>query len=293
MRRPIFATLATALSCLSAPCLAEQAPPVANQQPAGQPAPADRGGRPIPADGLSVAVGFAPVFSPAWQGSKDMALSVFPDLRLAYKDAVFASVPDGIGWNAVNRDGWKAGPVVKIRFGRDEDDGGSPFLIAGGSDALRGMGNVSAAGEAGAFVEKRFGRRGAWRVRAEMRHGFGGHEGLLADASAAYRLTAGRSIVSVGPRATFASAPFMRTYFGVDGEQSQRTGLAPYDPGAGIVSYGVGGVLIRPTGRRSAITVFAGFDRLGGEAGRSPLVRERGRRNQFSLGAGYSLRFRL
>ena len=156
-----------------------------------------------------------------------MALSVFPDLRVNYGDTLFASVPDGIGWNAIRRDGWRAGPLVKIRFGRDERNGGSPFLIAGGSDALEGMGNIKAAGEAGGFVEKSFGPRRAWRARAEVRQGFGGHDGVVADLSAAYRTRIGRAIVSVGPRMTLASANFMRTYFGISAAQSARTGLAP------------------------------------------------------------------
>jgi len=114
--------------------------------------------------GWSITIGAAPVLSPAWQGSRDMALSLFPDLRVNYGDTIFASVPDGIGWNAVNRDGWRAGPLAKIRFGRDERNGGSPFLIAGGSDALAGMGDVKSAGEVGGFVEKAFGPRRAWRA---------------------------------------------------------------------------------------------------------------------------------
>src|SRR5690606_32493799 len=129
----------------------------------------------------------------AWQGSRDMVLSVFPDLRVNYKDEIFASIPEGLGWNMVNRDGWKAGPLAKIRFGRDEDRGGSPFLVTGGSDALVGLGDVDAAAELGGFVEKRI---GDWRGRLEVRRGFGGHEGVLADASLAYRLRSGRTIVN-------------------------------------------------------------------------------------------------
>ncbi len=61
------------------------------------------------------------VLGPAWQGSREMALSIFPDLRVNYGETLFASVPDGIGWNATNRDGWRAGPLAKIRFGRNEN----------------------------------------------------------------------------------------------------------------------------------------------------------------------------
>ena len=233
------------------------------------------------------------MFSPAWQGSRDMALSIYPDIRLNYSDEIFASVPEGVGWNMVNRDGWKIGPLAKIRFGRDETKGGSPFLVAGGSDALLGLGDVSAAAELGGFVEKRLGSASPLRARLEVRRGFGGHEGALADGSLSYQVRAGRSIVNIGPRVTLASEDYMQTYFGIDAAQSQRSGLAPYSAGGGLLSYGVSGSMIRPLGQHGAVTVFTGLDRLGGEAGRSPLIRERGRRTQFSVGIGYGYRFSL
>lgn len=100
-------------------------------------------------------------------------------------------------------------------------------------------------------------------------------------------------ILSLGPRATYASEAFTQTYFGIDADQSSRSGLARYEPEGGLLSYGVGGTLIRPLGRSSAITVFTSFERLGDEAANSPLVRDRGRREQVSLGIGYGYRFSL
>lgn len=241
----------------------------------------------------SITVGVAPVVSPAWLGSRDMTVSIFPDLRINYKDVIFASVPDGLGWNAINSDGLRAGPLAKIRFGRDEKSGGSPFVVSGGSDALVGLGDIGAAGEVGGFVEKRFGPAGAWRVRGEVRHGFGGHDGVVADASLSYRIRTGRTTINVGPRATFASRGFNQRYFGIDAEQSARSGLAEHKAKGGLLSYGVGGSLFHPLNQNSAITVFTGLDRLGGSVTASPLIRERGRETQFSVGVGYGWRFGL
>lgn len=243
--------------------------------------------------GWTLSLGIAPVLSPAWLGARDTTLSVFPDLRINYEDTLFASIPEGIGWNAINADGWKAGPVAKVNFGRNEDEGGSPFRISGGSSALRGLGDIGASVEVGGFVEKRFGSDSAWRVRGEIRRGFGGHEGVLADASLTYSLRAGRILVSVGPRASFGSQGFMQTYFGIDASQAARSGLARYEAGGGLISYGLGAVLVRPVGRRGAATLFAGLDRLGTPASHSPLVEQRGRRTQFTLGLGYGWRFSL
>lgn len=239
---------------------------------------------------MNITIGVAPVVAPAWEGSDEMTLSIFPDLRINYKDAIFASIPEGIGWNMVNEDGWKVGPLAQLRFGRDEDQGGSPFVITGGSDALLGLGDIDAAVELGGFVEK---QAGPWRGRVEVRRGFGGHEGVVADGSLVYQLRSGRTILSGGPRATLASSDYINTYFGINAAQSQRSGLASYRAAGGLVSYGIGATVVRPLGRRSALTLFTGWDRLGGEAGQSPLVRERGQRSQFSLGVGYGYRFSL
>lgn len=222
-----------------------------------------------------------------------MALSIFPDLRINYEDKLFASVPEGIGWNAVNRDGWKAGPVARVRFGRDEDNGGSPFQIAGGSDALIGMGDIDASIEAGGFVEKRFGSKRQWEIGARVVRGFGGYEGTVADFSLDYRMRSGGTRASFGPRLTLASGGFMRPYFGIDAEQSLNTGLDQYEPDSGILSYGIGGTLVRPLNRRSAVTVITNIERLGSEAANSPLVRERGQRMQYTVGVAYGFRFGL
>jgi outer membrane protein len=82
---------------------------------------------------------------------------------------IFASIPEGLGWNVLNHDGWKAGPLAKIRFDRDERWGGSPFLITGGSDSLQGLGDVGAVVEVGGFIEK---TSRSLRTRVEVRRGF-------------------------------------------------------------------------------------------------------------------------
>lgn len=243
-------------------------------------------------DGWVLTLGVAPVLSPAWQGSNDVALSLYPDVRVSYRDIVSVSVPEGLVWNVVREGGWRAGPVAAIRFGRREERGGSPFLITGGSDDLRGLGDVNLAGEFGMFAEKQFGER-RWRARAEVRRGVGGHEGVLADFSIAYRGRASRLSYSIGPRLTVASASFMRTYFGIDPAQSQRSGLAQYNPAGGLLSVGAGVSAVRVLNRSSAITLFGGLDYLGPEPADSPLIRERGRRVQGSLGIAYGYRFNL
>lgn len=283
------------ISTLSA---AQPAPGVPNATPpqAGPPPGVMAGGRP-PQKDWTIALGVAPLVAPVWQGSRDTGLSIFPDLRVNYRDDLFLSVPDGLGWNMVNRDGWKLGPLVKLRFGRRENTGGSPFLVTGGSAALRGMGNVGAAGEAGGFAQLSF-AGGKARVRAELRQGFGGHDGLVADTLIGWNDALGglRSgwRYGLGARAAFGDRDFTNVYFGVDPLQSVRTGLAVSRTGNGLVSAGATGSLTRligPFGRDGAVTLFVSHDRLGQTVTRSSLIRERGQAGQTAVGLSYGYRF--
>jgi len=293
MRHLALAPLAPlALALAAAPALAQQGPaPGIPTTIEGQ-----RQMPPKQAD-VMVTIGFAPVLSPVWQGSTDYALSVFPDIRVNYKDDIFFSVPDGLGWNAVNRNDWKIGPLAKLRFGRNEDNGGSPFLVTGGSDALQGMGDVDLAVEFGGFVQKGF-VNNQLRARAEVLQGTGGHEGVVANTNLSWNgMKRDRSLLySAGVRATWASENFTNTYFGVNAVQSAATGLRPFRTGSGLVSAGVNGSLTRPLGRfgrDGALTLFTSYDRLGDVVADSTLIRERGQRGQFTLGLAYGYRFGL
>jgi len=195
-------------------------------------------------------IGAAPLFAPAFRGSDDYA------------------------------------PLIKVRFGRGEEDGGNPFLVTDGSDALLGLGDVRAAGEAGGFVQVVTGRV---QTRFELRQGFGGHDGVVADLTSSLRSgdnwpLVGPVIWSVGPRLTAAGSDFVNAYYGITGQQSADSGLPEYAAGSGLVSVGLTGAVVRPVNPRLAYTLFAGYDRLLGDAADSPLVRERGSANQFSIG---------
>lgn len=280
--------LAAALLVLAPDVCAQSAPLAAPgaQRPAGPP----------PQPTWTLTVGAVPLVAPAWQGSRDYALSIFPDIRVAYKDVAFASVQEGFGINVINRDGWKIGPIARLRFGRRESTGGSPFLVTGGSEALRGFGNIGLAGEFGGFVQYSpagsLGRRVA--LRAEVRQGTGGHDGVVAEPSIRFADRAGPFRWSLALRSTFASAKYTQVYFGVTPEQAARAGLPAYRTGSGLVSAGLGGTLTRPLGKRDqhgALTLLAGYDRLGNVVADSTLIRERGRRDQFTLGLAYGYRF--
>ena len=240
--------------------------------------------------GNALTIGAAAVFvsAPVFSGSRTQNWALVPDIRFNYRDAVFASFPDGLGWNAVNHDGWKLGPLFKLRLGRTEDGKGSLLSISGQTDALMGMGDVPAAGEVGGFAQYIWQK---FRARAEVRQGFGGHDGVVADTVIDYSDDNGWLYYGAGVRATFGDERFTNVYYGVDAAQSAATGLPAYHTGSGLVSAGITGFMLMPVSKRSGITLFGGYDVLSDVVADSSLIRERGQRGQLYLGLAYGMRF--
>ena len=249
------------------------------QQPSGQ------------QDDWKITLGVGTMYKPAFLGSKDYQAMAFPDIKIEYKDRFFASL-FGIGYKVISNDVWSAGPIVKLDFGRTENDD-NPFRIAGDkTNALRGLGNVDATVELGGFVEYNI---GPFAYQLELRQGVGGHQGFIVETGFDLRgfiEKSGKPIMySFGPRATFADANYNNAYFGINQRQSVNSGLARYDAAAGVVSYGIGGFAVVPITDTLSLSVFGGYDRLANEVADSPLIKKRGDPNQFMGGLRFSYAF--
>ncbi|WP_300295445.1 MipA/OmpV family protein [Ferrovibrio sp.] len=223
-------------------------------------------------------IGAGAMLAPSYLGSDDYDIDALPLFDLRYADRVFLSTRDGLGANLLSSSRWRAGPVIKYRFGRDQDD----------DDALRGLGDVDPAGEAGGFVH--YDLR-PFKLGAEIRQGFGGHEAVIGDMFVTWstRLT-DSLMLTAGPRATVASKDFTQTYFGIDAGQAARSGYRPYDPDGAYVSYGLGATLTYKLTDQLSLGGFAGIDRIAGDAADSPIVDQAGSATQARLGLtlGYS-----
>jgi outer membrane scaffolding protein for murein synthesis (MipA/OmpV family) len=240
-----------------------------------------------------VDVGTALVYAPDYLGADSYSTQLLPDLRVSYQDTFFASVPEGIGYNLINRNTLKAGPIAKINFGRDED-GDSPFRLSGSTNDLNGLGDIDTSLEIGGFAEHRLPLvEGSINSRFELRQALGGHEGLLAEVSINYAHRKGSVWYSFGPHLTWGNNNYNQAFFGIDAFQSIRAGLANYTANSGIVSVGFGGIAGITLTPSMSFTAFAALDRLGHEATSSPLITERGTQTQANLGFGLSYRFNL
>jgi outer membrane protein len=244
-----------------------------------------------------IQVGVGALYGPAFLGSKDYQLRAGPNIEVRYKDRFFFSVIDGLGFDLLQTDHVRAGPIVKIQQKRRQS-GKTMFVIAGDrTDALLGLGDVSLTAEAGGYVEY---SSGGFAAKIEVRKGIGGHDGVIAELGARYttelmglKIDDRSVILSVGPRAALVDDKYNQSYFGIDAGQSARSGLARFDAKAGLLSYGAGGAVVIPLTSNLRAAWMFGFDRLAGDAGKSPLVRDRGSRNQATVGLGLTYRFGL
>jgi MipA family protein len=245
------------------------------------------------APGWEATAGAGVMVAPAYTGADEYQLSAVPDISVKYEDKFFASVHDGVGYNVVNTTGGlRAGPIARYDWGRDED--GERFLRLSGdkSDDLRGLGDVDGAPELGGFVA--YDITPSLTAEGEIRQAIGGHEGLVSDMGVNYHTQLGGFPMpvyfSAGPRMKLASADYNEAYFGIDAGQSTASGMPAYTPDGGVVSYGFGSSVTVPVSKRIRTTAFAGYDRLGDEPGDSPLVEDRGSRNQGMVGlsVGYA-----
>ncbi len=229
----------------------------------------------------SLTLGALGAANPDYEGSNDYGFLGAPLIDLRYRDLFFLSSRDGLGVSVIRVGGFSAGPLLRYRFGRDQDD----------NDALRGLGDVGGTVEGGLFARY---QAGPWVALVNAAQGLngGGHRGATVHASLGYggRLAEDWRF-SLGPSVTWASGNYMQTYFGIDQQQSANSGYAVYDADAGFKDVGFGGTVSWRFWRTAAVTAIAEVKQLLGDAADSPIVDQAGSATQAFVGLAVSYRF--
>ncbi len=192
----------------------------------------------------------------------------------------FGAPDDSFGIGLISSDKFSAGPAAKIQSGRKDSEVGAP------------VGKVSTTIEAGAFAQ--FEPSESMRLRGELRKGIGGHEGLVGSIGADLVSRDGdKYLFSIGPRLLFSDGRYQRAFFGVSPEAALASGLAPYRPGGGIYAAAATSSVRYSLGSDWGLFGYARYERLLGDARKSPIVRELGSPNQYSAGIGVSRTFTI
>jgi MipA family protein len=225
-------------------------------------------------------VGLGAQVTPAYPGADEIRFGPFLNVDIARGGTPFAfEAPDeSFAIAVINTRGLGIGPALNIQGSRTNSDVGTP------------VGKVSTTVEAGGFVQTFV--TPAFRLRAELRRGLGGHDGFIGEVSADFVARDGdKYVFSIGPRVTLTNARYQRAYFGVDPAQAAATGLPGFRPDGGLHSVGATAGLIYQFSRRWGMMSFVRYDRLVSDPADSPIVRQFGSRNQFSGGLGLTYSF--
>ncbi|MDP2795826.1 MAG: MipA/OmpV family protein [Sulfurisoma sp.] len=251
---------------------------------AAAPAIADEEMRPGKAEGLHGSLGLGVGSRPAYDGASDRQTRLMPNINLFYGDTLFLTgMTAGANlWKHTTAQGLNisAGPLLALRRGRDEGD----------NAALAGLGDIDRALDAGAFV--RF-RTGGWQARADVRK-----DVTNGDGGTTVNFSVGRGIpvsekwrLRANLDASWASAAYMATFYGVDATQSANSGIAQYEAGAGIRSVGASLMADYAIDREWGAYASLRYKRLVGDAADSPIVANLGSESQVTTSIGIKYRF--
>jgi len=217
---------------------------------------------------------------PSYPGSDEFSFIGYPSLSLRRADSVerYGAPDDGLSISILENSAFRIGVVGRFQGGRYLKDNRELF----------GLKKVDWAVEPGVFVEY-------WpleflRARAEIRRGFGGHEGFVADFGLDAVRSFGAFTVSIGPRLALGDNHFTRTYFGVTSAEAALNGqVTPYRPSGGITSVGAVGAVSYQWSPQWSTTAFVTYKHLVGDAADSPIVKRFGTENQ--IGGGLTLSY--
>jgi outer membrane protein len=219
---------------------------------------------------------------PVFEGAERYIFSAVPIFSIERVGSTerFHSPRDGASFALIDQGGFRAGPVGKFKAAR----------TAANYAELNGLGVVKTAIELGAFAQ--YFPFDWFRARVEVRRGFGGHNGVVADFSADVIVPVlERFTVSAGPRFMLADSKAITPYFGVDAVQAAASGLPMFDAKGGSHTVGAGMQLRYRLDPRWEVHSYVEYDRLLGAAAASPLVTLRGSPNQVTSGLGASYSF--
>jgi MipA family protein len=213
---------------------------------------------------------------PSYPGSDEFSVIGYPSLSFRRAGTVerFSAPDDGLSFSFLEESAFRFGVVGRFVGGRYLED----------DRRLVGLEKIDWAVEPGVFVEY-------WpleflRARAEIRRGFHGHEGFVADFGLDAVQKFGAFTVSVGPRLALGDSEFTRTYFGVTPVEAALNG-----PSGGITSVGATGAVSYDWSPQWSTTAFVTYKHLVGDAADSPIVKEFGSEHQVGLGLTVSYSF--
>jgi len=226
---------------------------------------------------------------PDYQGSNDYMVGGAPFFRLTLPKTEYylRLIATDLQANIINHPWLRLGPAINYRFGRNDDIE---------DKVVKHMKEIDGTIEAGAFVGVELvdkdNPRQRFIAQVEFLSDVGGeYNGYNFALSASYWLPVSKPVdIMFGAGINYASDNYMKTYFGVDSEDSARTGLDHYKAEAAFYTARVNTAAVLHLSESWHLAAGVQWRPLLGDAADSPIVEERGEKNQwiYGLGAAYS-----
>lgn len=218
-------------------------------------------------------------FSPAYFGSTTIRSGPDAGFRLDH-----VKLPGGVTLGSNDTVGFLSGfgPRLAARYIRARN--------SENYEEIRGLDDVPFSVEVGFGLgyEKR-----NYRAFADVRYGVIGHNSWVGDIGADGIVYPYEGLtLTLGPRLSLGSQRFMDTYFGISAPESEASGLAAYQPEAGIYGAGVEFGARFLFNERWGIEGAARWTRLSDSAAKSPIV-ENGTDDQYTVRFDLSRRISL
>jgi len=235
-------------------------------------------------------VGLGVGSTPQFAGGKDRVAGVAPGVRYQFQgsEKFFEWYGTLADVNLVESRQWQFGPALNIRLGRSDVDDPVVSQLPEVDTTLEGGVMLSYTYTNASGIPYRL-RVGAVSL-IDLGDTFKGMENI---GFASLWVPLSPSVfVGLGGGFTWASASFNQAFFGVTPEGSAASGLAVYSPGSGVRQWYAWPAVVWRVAPQWFVGTGAFYQRITGDAADSPLVRERGDRNQWTVGIGVGYAWR-
>jgi MipA family protein len=222
-----------------------------------------------------VRVGAVALTSGRYQGSEEQKAALVPGLFLQSSNGLFADPFNGIGYVFEPAGKLIYGLRANLETGRASEP------------ALPSFDKIKTRLNPGVFANYALSEQ--LTLKSALRTGLGDMaDGSLLNLGASYKIYNANYIsVALNASVKYASSSYMQSYFGVTPAQSAASGLAQYQPSAGLTSAQLGVTAGFPISRHIYIFSSASMQRLLGDAANSPLARKQNQITGF-VGSFYS-----
>ncbi len=179
----------------------------------------------------------------------------------SYRDVIYANGLDGLGWNALKSDDFRAGVQLRPRFAAGDIEGSNLERPELGADAalyaFKRFGGIVVGGRIGQDVT-------------------GDDAGMQYFASVGHQRVTPVGLLRVTGYVTGGDDKRVQRYFGVSAAEAPGSGFTAYEPSGGLQGAGAVAFLAIPVGDRFGLGGFINYEQRLGDVKDSPLIDDEG-----------------